>query len=213
MNLFKSNVGNFIASTKPFLGEPPTAESSQPLLAQPQTSSSAVPVSAAVTVQNTNQDTRPIISAPIQTTAASSAATPSPTHSGIVTRMRQSMASRFVSSTKQNTETTRYSPVYKPPDNHIEELNFRLRSINDRVHIKFTDVDSGVSVLGAQAMRGDDINPSVGSDTDKETEINIQQLESTVSPLPSMGSSAVNSPEVTRNQDKKWVGGGYETDL
>lgn len=108
----------------------------------------------------------------------------------------------------------RYSPVYKQPENHIEELNLRLKSINERVHIKLTEIHGSNSVLDAQAMRGDDINPSVGSDTEKEIDINIQHLESTVSPLPSLSSTAVNSPDAAANRrNPNWHIERYETDF
>lgn len=128
------------------------------------------------------------------------------------------MSNRFGAIPKtKSPNSLRYSPVYKQPENHIEELNFRLKSINDRIHIKLTETDGGA--LGAQALRGDDINPSVGSDTEKEVDINIQHLESTVSslsPLPSSNSTAFNSPESAsnrRNKNKNWHAERYETDF
>lgn len=71
----------------------------------------------------------------------------------------------------------------KVPQNHIEELNFRLQQTN-------------------QAVASDDINPSVGDTSDKDSDVNIQQLESTVSSLNEDSSSAVTSPEIARNKKK-----------
>lgn len=150
------------------------------------------------------------------------AASTAPTESVATTEAKPTMSHRYggaIPKTKSPVPL-RYSPVYKQPENHIEELNFRLKSINDRIHIKLTETD-GNSVLGAQALRGDDINPSVGSDTEKEVDINIQHLESTVSslsPLPgsSLNSTAVNSPETAtnrRNRNKNWHAERYETDF
>lgn len=143
-----------------------------------------------------------------------------PSESIAIAEAKPTMSNRFGAKVKSKSPVIlRYSPVYKQPENHIEELNFRLKSINDRIHIKLTETD-GNSALGAQAMRGDDINPSVGSDTEKEVDINIQHLESTVSslsPLPSSNSTAVNSPENMatnrRNKDKNWHVDRYETDF
>lgn len=162
-------------------------------------------------MQSTSQITRPIISAPIQTTAS----TTLPTQSGVVTEVKQSMAGRFISTIRSKSPNLRYSPVYKQPDNHIEELSLRLKSLNERVQIKLTDANNGV--LSEQTILASDINPSVGSDTEKGSDINIQQLESTVSSLglPS-GSSTVNSPEAAksrRNDDKNWHVERYETDF
>lgn len=144
-----------------------------------------------------------------------------PTDSVAVTEAKPTMPNHYTGTIPKTKSPVnlRYSPVYKQPDNHIEELNFRLKSINDRIHIKLTETD-GNSVLGAQALRGDDINPSVGSDTEKEVDINIQHLESTVSslsPMPSsMNSSAFNSPETAtnrRNRNKNWHAERIETDF
>lgn len=143
-----------------------------------------------------------------------------PSESVAITQAKPTMSHRFGTKFKSKSPVTlRYSPVYKDPENHIEELNFRLKSLNDRIHIKLTETNDA-SALGAQAMRGDDVNPSVGSDTEKEIDINIQLLESTVSslsPLPSSNSTAVNSPENMafnrRNKDKNWHAERYETDF
>lgn len=119
--------------------------------------------------------------------------------------VKQSLSSRFMASTSKR-PITRYSPVYKVPETHIEELNLRLKALNDQ------DPNEGVA---ARAILGVDINPSVGSDTEKEAELNIQQLESSVSSLSGLpsGSSAVNSPEAIRNQDKSWRIERHETDF
>lgn len=143
-----------------------------------------------------------------------------PNESVAITEAKPTMSNRLGAIPKTKSPV-RYSPVYKQPDqNHIEELNFRLKSINDRIHIKLTETDgSSGDVLGAQALRGDDINPSVGSDTEKELDINIQHLESTVSslsPMPSSNSTAFNSPDAAinrRNHNKNWHAERYETDF
>lgn len=97
--------------------------------------------------------------------------------------------------------SVRYSPVYKNPDNHIEELNFRLKTLNDRVYSNFSG--NGNDAIDGEALVPD-INPSVGSDIDKESELNIRQLESSVSSLSGLpsGSSTINSPEAVRNHQK-----------
>lgn len=161
---------------------------------------------ATTTGQN---NTRPTISSPIKVTTSSTV----PNESVAITEAKPTMSNRLGAIPKSISPLAlRYSPVYKQPENHIEELNFRLKSINDRIHIKLTETDgSSNSVLGAQALRGDDINPSVGSDTEKEVDINIQHLESTVSsisPMPSsVNSTAFNSPDTAanrRNQNQNW---------
>lgn len=192
----------------------PAVESNQPLLSAPANGSNGSNVQYATT---TSQAIRPVISAPIKMTTTSTV----PTESVPVTEVKPTMSNRYggaIPKTKSPV-ALRYSPVYKNPENHIEELNFRLKSINDRIHITLTETD-GNSVLGAQALRGDDINPSVGSDTDKEVDINIQHLESTVSslsPMPSsVNSTPFNSPETAanrRNRNKNWQAERIETDF
>lgn len=72
----------------------------------------------------------------------------------------------------------------KIAQNHIEELNFRIQQAN------------------RSAQANDDINPSVGSTSDKDSDFNIQQLESTVSSLSGNSSSGVASPEIVRNKKR-----------
>lgn len=74
----------------------------------------------------------------------------------------------------------------KIAQNHIEELNFRLQNAN----------------LANQAASSDDVNPSVGDTSEKSSDVNIQQLESTVSSLSDNTSSTVNSPEADRSEPK-----------
>lgn len=160
-------------------------------------------------LQSTSEISRPIISAPIQTTASRTITT----HSGIVTEVKQSMSGRYVSTAQSKSPVFRYSPVYKQPDGHIEELNLRLKSLNERVQINLTSPNDG-----AHAILSGDINPSVGSDTEKESDVNIQQLESTVSSLSGVqsGSSMVNSPETAHNRrlkDENWRVERIETDF
>lgn len=161
-------------------------------------------------VENTSENAQPIISAPIQTTNSSTL-----THSGIVTGIKQSMSSRFVSTTNSKSPTSRYSPVYKQSDSHIEELNIRLKKFNEKVQINL--VKPNDEHLDVSANISGDINPSVGSDTEKDSDVNIQQLESSVSSLSGVqsGSSTVNSPERLhkRHKDKHQPVNRFETDF
>lgn len=63
-----------------------------------------------------------------------------------------------------------------PAGTHIEELNVRLQQIKQQ----------------------GDINPSVGDISDKESDLNIRQLEESVSSLSGIESSQFNSPEANR---------------
>lgn len=116
-----------------------------------------------------------------------------------------------MSSNFSKTSSQKYSPVYKVPGNHIEELNSRLRDLNGRVRISF------IGSKSQEVTYGNDINPSVGSDTEKESDMNIQQLESTVSSLSGLasGSSTVNSPEAAqqRRNPTNWHIQQQETDF
>lgn len=152
-----------------------------------------------------SQNEPPLISAPIPVTTESSAV-----YTGTIPRVKQSLTSRFVSANYSNSSSLRYSPVYKNTENHIEELNFRLKSLN-RVHDE-DDVDG--EAAGSQALPSD-INPSVGSDNEKESELNIRQLESSVSSLSGLPSS-VNSPEDIQNRRHagvNWRVERYETNF
>lgn len=189
-----------------FLDISPAVESNQPLL-PPTTTQSAT---------TSSQNTRPTISAPLKMTTSSTV----PDESIALTEAKPTMSHSSGAIPKSKSPVAlRYSPVYKQPENHIEELNLRLKSINERIHIKLTECDRNGSILNAQAMRGDDINPSIGSDTEKEIDLNIQHLESTVSsisPLPSTSSTAVNSPDAAANRRihyKDWHAERYETDF
>lgn len=149
-------------------------------------------------------------SLPIQTTPIGGI----PTQSGTVTEVTQGTSNRIEVTSPSKLHPMRYSPVYKMSQTHIEELNFRLQSLNQRVHIDVVDSSNA----GAAAILSGDINPSVGSDNEKETDLNIQQLESSVSSLSGLqtGSSTINSPEAThsqRVQEKSWRVERYETDF
>lgn len=72
----------------------------------------------------------------------------------------------------------------KVPQNHIEELNFRLQRANQTATVS------------------DDINPSIGDTSDKDSDVNIQQLESTVSSLDGHTSSTITSPEIARSKKR-----------
>lgn len=76
------------------------------------------------------------------------------------------------------TRTVKLVLLKTAPDNHVDELNIRLQQIRQQ----------------------GDINPSVGDGSDKESELNIRQLESSISSLSGVmsGSSQFNSPEANR---------------
>lgn len=120
----------------------------------------------------------------------------------------RSFSSRFMSSTSTSS-STRYSPVYKEPENHVDELKTRFKSMNERVRISF------VGDKPTSSHTVSDVNPSVGSDTEREPDVNIQQLESTVSSLSGTPSSTVHSPEAKRNRGEttKWHVEQRETDF
>lgn len=91
----------------------------------------------------------------------------------------------------------------------MEELKNRFQAMNERLRISFVGDRPSPHVTFS-----DDINPSVGSDTERESDVNIQQIESTVSSIsggPS-GSSTVNSPEARRDP-RNWRVEQYETDF
>ena len=142
------------------------------------------------------------------------AASEIPTQSEIVTQVKQTLSSQYAISAKSSS-SVRYSPVYKNPENHIEELNFRLKTLNDQRRYGMLG-GNGDGAVGGEVVP--DINPSVGSDNEKESELNIQQLESSVSSISGLpsGSSTVNSPEAVRNRQnlsKDWHIERYETDF
>lgn len=103
-----------------------------------------------------------------------------------------------------STGTVKYTQLARLPQNHIDELNFRLQTLNESVEIQYAEV-----VASPMPAFGSDINPSVGDISDKESELNIRQLESTVSSLSGVNSSTVGSPLSERNQTRV----GRETDL
>lgn len=72
----------------------------------------------------------------------------------------------------------------KIAQNHIEELNFRIQRAN----------------LTTQAETNGDVNPSVGSTSDRDSEFNVQHLESAVSSFSDHSNSDVTSPQVVRNK-------------
>lgn len=151
-------------------------------------------------------DEPPVISAPVQVTTTQQPNYAVP-HAGIVSQMKQTFQNRFTMASNSNSSSVRYSPVYKNPETHVEELNFRLKAMNERVYSN-DDVQPIPS----------DINPSVGSDNEKESELNIRQLESSVSSLSGLpsGSSTVNSPETVQNRrhaGANWRVEHYETDF
>lgn len=103
----------------------------------------------------------------------------------------------------------KYSYLQKLPHNHIEELNFRLQ----QVEITATAIDPNSS---DQRTFGSDINPSVGDISDKESDINIQQLESSISPINSgsvTAESIYSSPVSRRDKPGPSRFTGPETDF
>lgn len=99
-----------------------------------------------------------------------------------------------------------YSQLARLPPNHIEELNFRLQTLNENTEVEYTQV-----IGSPMPTFGSDINPSVGDLSDKESEFNIRQLESTVSSLSGVNSSNIGSPVTERQTHQRMV--GRETDL
>lgn len=89
-------------------------------------------------------------------------------------------------STSRQSVPVKFIVRRKLAQNHIEELNFRIQRAN----------------LTTQAEENGDVNPSVGDTSDRDSEFNIQQLESTVSSLSDQSTSAVTSPEVVRNKKR-----------
>lgn len=115
----------------------------------------------------------------------------------------QSMAS-----TPSTSSTVRYSPVYKASPEHIAELSTRLQTLNRHVQINIAEKHSKMTYANY-------VNPSVESDTEKESKLNIKQLESSVSSLVGLPSgSTVNSPEMPKGQQNThWPTDRFETTL
>lgn len=88
-----------------------------------------------------------------------------------------------------------YARIQRPP--HTEELDLQLQTLNEN-----SETDSDMNVLPSRFRSrtfGSDINPSVGDISDRESDLDIRQLENSVSPLNGHGSSA--SPvELNRQQ-------------
>lgn len=104
--------------------------------------------------------------------------------------------------------TVKYTQLARLPPNHIEELNFRLQTLNG-AEIEYAQV----VVASPLPTFGSDINPSVGDISDKESELNIRQLESTISSLSGVNSSTIGSPLSERNQPQAQSRVGRETDF
>lgn len=115
---------------------------------------------------------------------------PGATTTQVITSQTPSSSS---SDTQRSVVPTKFILMNKLPQTHIDELNFRLQTLTENVE----------SNNDPRAAFGSDINPSVGDASDKESELNIRHLESTVSSLSgAQSSSAVNSPEIIRDQIK-----------
>lgn len=111
------------------------------------------------------------------------------------------MTKSFITSSATSSSIRRYSPVYKDaltsfPPGHIEELSMRLQSLNGHFQIN---------------LIGSDINPSVESDTNKEPELNVRNLESSISSMSGLTISTTNSPEMLKNKPNPAF--SAETDL
>ena len=100
----------------------------------------------------------------------------------------------------------KYTQLARLPQNHIDELNFRLQTLTEVTEVQYAEVASPRPTFGS------DINPSVGDISDKESELNIRQLESSVSSLSGVNSSTVGSPLSARN-DQRTGFSGRETDF
>lgn len=118
----------------------------------------------------------------------------------------QSSSSPERSNTNGNAGFVKYSQLAKLPQNHIDELNLRLQNITDPSEVQYAEVAS------PQPTFGSDINPSVGDISDRESELNIRQLESSVSSLSGVMSSTVGSPLSPRNDPRSGFA-GRETDF
>lgn len=184
---------------------PREIESSQPLLTQPTIEHPHID-EPRTTVDETPQEPRSNVT---QTQPEIEPQTSNPTDAVHVTSSfkKFSMSSR-------SSRSSKYSPVYKLPENHVEELNLRLQELNSRVKLNLTD--NREKAPKPQPIFSD-INPSVGDVSDKESDINIRQLESSVSSLSGLpsGSSTVNSPEAQRQKDRatNWHVEHYETNF
>lgn len=110
----------------------------------------------------------------------------------------------------ENPNVVKYTQLARLPPNHIEELNFRLQTLNESSEIEYAQVIA--SPLPMNSF-GSDINPSVGDISDKESELNIRQLESTISSLSGVNSSTIGSPLSERNQPHAQSRVGRETDF
>lgn len=82
---------------------------------------------------------------------------------------------------------------------HIEELNFRLQAMNGRSEIEYAEVIAS----SMPTTFGSDINPSVGDLSDRESEFNIRQLDSTVSSLSGVNCSTGGSPIAERQRQRE----------
>lgn len=82
-----------------------------------------------------------------------------------------------------------YARVQRHPN--AEELNFHMQSLGER-----TDNSPDLNVMPSKFQRtfGSDINPSVGDISDRESDLDIRQLENSVSPLNGIHSSSISPP-------------------
>lgn len=86
-----------------------------------------------------------------------------------------------------------YARVTKMPQSTLDELNFRLQTLSE----SDDDEEDGARALSPKGKPqfGSDINPSVGDISDKESDLNIRQLESSVSSLSGITYGSSFSPQ------------------
>lgn len=112
-------------------------------------------------------------------------------------------------SASSTTSSTRYSPVYKAPENHVDELKTRFQAMNQNIRISF---------LGDPQPQG--LQPSAGSDTERESDASARiarSAGSSASGAHSDNSSTLSSPKRKRDHPKrdkvKWHVEQHETDF
>lgn len=135
-------------------------------------------------------------------------------------------ASQFMSSSSTRS-STRYSPVYKTPENHVDELKTRFQAMNQNIRI---------SLIGDRlSPQSVDVQQSIGSDVERESDTGAStgaglgtgagagtgayQIRSPASSLSGALSdtSSISSPKLKRNMHSrdrvKWHVEQHETDF
>lgn len=171
----------------------------EPLLQHDPTTTQAAPLIQSI--QNTQQQFGATPASPLSTETDSSNERRSP---AFETNSNNSPNNN----NNDNPNVVKYTQLARLPPNHIEELNFRLQTLNESAEIEYAQV-----ITSPLPAFGSDINPSVGDISDKESELNIRQLESTISSLSGVNSSTIGSPLSERNQSHAQSRVGRETDF